>query len=292
MPLYIFTCTAFKTLRSVSSTQTLIDPILFDNDHTFPSLFTADTSITPKQILKDHPIMMISSHLLRLPAPALVRGYASHLVTPASLSGLRHLAYTTSAPSDTQSAAETESNQRETTNETPKSDKEEYESAKSRAWYLNGSTKKSSDLAASASRQPIFTPYNPNTTTDAPEVALPIPELPSNLPPMAKPLHSFLINNPLFTPHTIRFITTTETPATNSSVDPTIYGSSILGGRRRKGLRATIKGTDDESGIRVEGREFGAYWDWICLVEVKASGKGAVRRGEKAIREWVSVHNC
>lgn len=160
---------------------------------------------------------------------------------------------------------------------------EGYEAAKARAWYLD-------EAKPAVRRQPVFTTYNPSSTLPTPTVQVPIPPLPAGVPPEARALHAFLTTDPLFVPHSVIVLDTSKTSAASSYADQGLVGTSILGGRRRSGLRATIKASDESSTIQVGDRDVGAFWDWIVVAQIGARGKGAVGRAERALRKWLQEH--
>lgn len=161
---------------------------------------------------------------------------------------------------------------------------EGYEGAKARAWYLEEAAPQA---PAATRKQPVFTTFNPASTMPTPSAKIPIPALPAGVPPAAQAVHAFLTSDPLFVPHSIVVLDTSKTSAASSYADQGSVGTSILGGRRRRGLRATIKASDESSTIQAGDRDVGAFWDWIIVAQIGSRGKGAVGRSERALRKWL-----
>lgn len=172
--------------------------------------------------------------------------------------------------------------------------------AKDIPWYLRDESTGNPSLPshqpesiASPSRSPNFLPYNANTTLATPATPIQIQPLPPSAPSSIEPLHGFLITDSLFASQSVAVLSTSN-PADLSVTDQVEpennwLSTNVTGqGKRGRGKKSS------GPGFIVEGFDVGGNWEWMVTAEVRASGKGALRRAEMALREWVrhSQHCC
>lgn len=121
--------------------------------------------------------------------------------------------------------------------------------------------------------RPSFLPP-PARTEPLPEgeVRPPPKQLPKDLRELWVHLHS----HPLIKPGSVQFISTAR-PAPKTIP---ILAHPPRNGRRNRGFA--------DGGEGIGGLEIGGWWDWQVVCVVEGRGSGDVRRGELAIREWVS----
>lgn len=169
--------------------------------------------------------------------------------------------------------------------------KEEVEAVKARAWYIDADdAQEPPPSSVTGPRQPRFTTFDPMRTLPTPREQVVVPPLPKDTPALLLPLHGFLTSNDLFVPETVTFRRTATSAASQTYHDPSIFSGAQAGswaakfsrnpggqGKRRRGQ------TDSGEGIVVEGRDAGAYWDWVVVCQVAARGKGAVSWARKAL---------